>query len=87
MVKDSRYERLLGKIGPFYPDMPDQGTPRSKEHPDWAAAERLYDDAQGIAELDIREADSVVDGLNEWLAELPDWYQQEIIRRIEKDEA
>lgn len=87
MPSESHYESLLERIGPFWPQMPDSYTPRTKGHPDWATAERLYDEANSVVERNPNgdAPDKVLDDFNEWFAELPDWYQEELAKRAERD--
>jgi hypothetical protein len=82
---EAHYESLLEKIGPFWPQMPKAYTPRSKSHPDWAAAEQLYDSAQSLIEGGQEHAGpDLEEAFNDWFLNLPDWYQQMIAERFER---
>jgi hypothetical protein len=84
MPSEAHYENLLEKIGPFWPQMPKNYTPRSKSHPDWATAEEVYDEAQAILQGKggSLEEEAAVEVVSEWFAGLPEWYQEEIANRM-----
>jgi hypothetical protein len=86
MPSDTHYKRLFGKIGPFFPEMDEDITPRTKGNSDWATAEELYDSARSMVKGGHAEADELEleDAFSDWFLSLPDWYQQKIAERAEE---
>ena len=60
------------KIGPSWPQMPDSYTPEPKGYPDWATAERLYDEANSVVERNPNGdgPHKVLDDFNEWFCRI-----------------